>query len=402
VISSRALGAVLAFLLFWTVDASAQVAPLGSAERLDVATWNIEWFGSTSNGPTDLERQFNNVRAIIEGAEVDLWGVQEIASPALFQTLLDSLGDGYSGALASYTQTQKIGFIYRNEVVDRVSVGHILESFNYEFAGRPPLEMRTTVTLPDTSLSVTFITVHLKCCNRTASDYERRQESSTRLKNHIDFLRANQAVVVLGDFNDRVTTSTRSGFPSPFENILDDTQRYRFVTYEAEARGEHSYIGSPSLRSMIDHILITHPLFNAYVEESARAWEELPAILWNYDRTSYVSHVSDHLPVYAGFDFRTVNSADELELPAITRIDGIYPNPSYGPLSVQLTLERASHVTIDVVDLAGRTVATLQDGILSQGASRISGAVENVASGMYFVRVVTDGQRSVRPIAIVR
>jgi hypothetical protein len=394
----RILKTFLAFALFvWPLTVTAQtVSPVGSPDRLDVATWNIEWFGSTSNGPNDVQRQFDNVRAIIEGSEIDLWSVQEISNPALFQALLDSLGDGFGGTLATYSQTQKIGFVYRTEVVDRVNVGHILESFNYAFAGRPPLVMSTTVTLPDTSLSVTFVTVHMKCCSDVDS-YDRRVEAGVRLKNHIDFLRANESAIVLGDFNDRLTTSITPGRGTPYQNYLDDTARYRFVTKEAEERGETSFIGSS--RSMIDHILITAPLFDAYVEESAQVWSDLTRTFIGFGSTT-----SDHLPVYASFDFRTVSSVenDAAELPATARIERLYPNPSSGPIAVDLSLDRSSAVYIDVLDVTGRQIEVVFDGYQQAGSASVSLNLDKVSSGLYLVRVRTAGATFVRPITILR
>ncbi|MFW5972444.1 MAG: hypothetical protein ACOCTG_00515, partial [Bacteroidota bacterium] len=135
----RAAGAFFALFLFASDGLLAQsFEPVGDPQTLDVATWNIEWFGYSDNGPNDIQRQFNNVRTIIEAADVDLFSVQEISNPQLFAALLDSLGEDYAGDLATYSQTQKIGFIYRTDAVAKRSVTHILEEFSSDFAGWPP------------------------------------------------------------------------------------------------------------------------------------------------------------------------------------------------------------------------------------------------------------------------
>jgi hypothetical protein len=68
--------------------------PIGTDASLDIATWNIEWFGSPSNGPTDDARQLENVRMVIEQSEIDLWAVEEIADAIIsfFPTVIRNRG----------------------------------------------------------------------------------------------------------------------------------------------------------------------------------------------------------------------------------------------------------------------------------------------------------------------
>ncbi|MEM9493239.1 MAG: hypothetical protein AAGC55_29080, partial [Myxococcota bacterium] len=65
---------------------------LGGPATFDVATWNIEWFGRSSD-TTDAERvQIANVAAVISAADLDLWAVQEIVSrDGQLDELLDNL-----------------------------------------------------------------------------------------------------------------------------------------------------------------------------------------------------------------------------------------------------------------------------------------------------------------------
>ena len=57
-----------------------QIQDVGSDATLDVATWNIEWFGSSSNGPSNDDLQVQNVVDIMLGSGIDIWAVQEIAN----------------------------------------------------------------------------------------------------------------------------------------------------------------------------------------------------------------------------------------------------------------------------------------------------------------------------------
>lgn len=376
------------------------VTPVGSPDRLDVATWNIEWFGSTTNGPNNVQQQFDRVRRIIEGSEIDLWAVQEISSPNRFRALIDSLGDGFDGRLATYSQTQKTGFIYRTDVITPQSSMHVLSQYSADFAGRPPLELRATVSLPDTSFSVTFLAVHLKAFSNPP-DHNQRRRSSLRLQTYIDAPQNEEAFVIIGDFNDRLTTSTTPGLASPFDNFLDEPQRYRFVTYEAEVRGEASWTGSSQFPPvMIDHILINAPLFDAYVEASAQVWSTLPRTFFGYTST-----VSDHLPVYASFDFRASPSTSVQEWPVAAssvRIDAVYPNPTSGPVTITVASGLHGSLSVDVLDVTGRVVRTVEATNLTRGGGSLEADLGDLASGLYFVRVVSDYSQHVRPVSVVR
>ena len=77
-----------------------QVVPSrGTDTTLDIASWNIEWFGDTSNGPTNEALQLQNARAVIAGADMDIWGVAEIVSLSQWNSLKAQL-PGYAGFIA--------------------------------------------------------------------------------------------------------------------------------------------------------------------------------------------------------------------------------------------------------------------------------------------------------------
>src|SRR5262245_65106362 len=107
-----------------------QVVPgKGTETTLESASWNIEWFGDTSNGPTNEALQLQNVRAVIAGADMDIWGVAEIVSLSQWNSLKAQL-PGYAGFLAKepnvingpafysgFNNTeQNVGILYKNSV----------------------------------------------------------------------------------------------------------------------------------------------------------------------------------------------------------------------------------------------------------------------------------------------
>ena len=68
------------------------------------------------------------------------------------------------------------------------------------------------------------------------------------------------------------------------------------------------------------------------------------------------------------------------------------PNPAHGPVGVQFTMPRPGPARLQVIDLAGRAVATLHDGPAAAGATRIpwdGRAVDGrlLSPGLYFLHL---------------
>ena len=138
------------------------IPKIGNDTLLDIAAWNIEWFGDTGYGPTDETLQFNNVKAIIEKTDLDVLALEEMSNSASFISLTNSLPN-YSSVNSTFSQTQKMCLFYKKSMFNFINAEHILSNSNYDFASRQPL-MVTLATKGD-SLKIDtmyFIVVHLK------------------------------------------------------------------------------------------------------------------------------------------------------------------------------------------------------------------------------------------------
>jgi len=271
------------------------IPPFGQPGTLDVATWNLEWFGSTHEGPSDEGRQLAGVRALIAGLEVDLWAVEEVVSASQFDDLLAGLP--YDGLLASdpsvegnwyYTSgEQKVAIIYRPDQLEVIAARTVLRDQSWAFAGRPPLE----VALRDVASGDTFylVVLHAKAMAGLA-DWQRRRDGALALRDYLASERDGDDVLVIGDYNDDLDQSTRSSSPSPYAVLVDD---YFFATYAlAQANRPTTVHG----RLPIDHALAAGGLADRYREGSAAVF---PADDYIDD---YGETTSDHLPVVMRFE----------------------------------------------------------------------------------------------------
>ncbi len=276
---------------------------LGTDSTFDVGTWNLEWFGAPSNGPSPEDRQLDNVASLMDATGIDLWAVEEVVSETQFAALDDRLAR-YDVLLANDPSVtdgpayyndfggneQKVGLVYRAGVIRVDSARVILTDHDYDFAGRPPLKVGLTLDPDGAATAFTVLVLHAKA-GSDLQDRDRRENGATALKAYLDAHYPDALVLVAGDFNDDVDTSIATGQPSPYANFVD-SDAYAFPTAALSAAGDHSTV---FYSDMIDHQLVTDDLLADYVTGSAAV---VPADDW---LASYPESTSDHYPVMARY-----------------------------------------------------------------------------------------------------
>ena len=351
---------------------------VGQPETFDVATWNIEWFGSATNGPFDDERQVDNVRDIIASSGIELWAVQEIANTARFSQLLTELGSEWSGELATNSGAQRIGFIWDTRTVVKRSIRHVLESFSSEFAGRPPLQGEFGVTLPDTSLVVTAINVHMKAFG-DASSYQRRVNAAQRIKNHIDFSSLSSAsVIFLGDLNDELIASTYANQISPYQIFIDDPDDYLALTLPLDQNNTATWVGS-SNGSTLDHILISSELAPSVIPGTVSTLDSLRSVI------GYTVQTSDHLPVHASFGkFVSTKIAENNVIPG-TGILSLYPIPATDQINLVFDADGSDSASLQISDILGRIVIQSRLQLPRSASGQIKIDVSELPPGLFLL-----------------
>ncbi len=138
---------------------------------------------------------------------------------------------------------------------------------------------------------------------------------------------------------------------------------------------------------MLDHILITNELFSDYIDDSAGFIPDLTD-----DINLFGSSTSDHLPVVARFDFSQVSTSNETAdaLPASVTIDTPYPNPFVNETNIGLHLRVPAALQVDVYDLLGRRVHTLENRWVQPGSYQYTLPANDLSPGVYLLRVVAD------------
>lgn len=387
---------ILAALLFFAaaLHAQPQIPAVGDDHTFNVATWNIMEFGNPQGGPPNAQLQFDNVRAVMEQANVHLWALQEMANQNVFNELVLQLGDGWAGAWTNGTGMLGYGMIYRTDVVQPLQITNVLTNFSFEFASRPPQLMRANITLPGgTVQNVRILNLHAKANagGTPFQNWQRRYDASVALKNYTDnFLAINAPVMVLGDFNNELGTSISTGYPSPYANFRDD-ENYFFVTQAVENAGKNTFCFNATCTngSTIDHILL-----NAPMAEFFDGGDRYDALLSNIPNYVYRPNIpngttSDHIAVYARLNFFPV-SAEDSSTPERFALEAPFPNPFNSETTVQYHLPQAATVQLEAFDALGRRVATIAAGAQSAGSHTATLSGERLTPGMYLIRLTAE------------
>jgi endonuclease/exonuclease/phosphatase family metal-dependent hydrolase len=242
-----------------------------SSSSFDIITWNIEHFPIVSTTSKEVAN-------IILTSNVDLIAFQEVSSTESLDKLLVEL-PGWEGKI-SISGDINLGYLYKTSEVRITELTTLYDSLGSPFP-RPPV---VTIATHTSGLSATLINIHLKCCGGS-DNIARRVEASNLIQQYIDSEKPNDPVIVLGDFNDEITSEAE---PTPFQNFLDDPNDYRFIDM-AIAQDEDLGWSYPSWPSHIDHLLITNELFDNVIE--------VKTLLLENCNHYYLNSVSDHRPV---------------------------------------------------------------------------------------------------------
>ena len=263
-----------------SIDGNNSLLPnLDLQDGIEVVTWNIE------NFPKLGQRTIDSVASIITSLNADIYCLQEISNMAMFTDLAEIL-DEYSYVASDATEYLNLVVLYKkNQFIVRNQSSLFTDNM-YEFAYRPPLRIEMTF-LGQNAIDFTLINMHLKCCD---NGFNRRVSSSDILYHYL-----NSSVqagilnhIVVGDWNDDISDPYSE---NSFNIFLDDTENYKYVTYENALSGTNIYDSYPSYPSFIDHIMISKDLFDEFSNGDVQTLR-LGDYISGYDEI-----ISDHRPV---------------------------------------------------------------------------------------------------------
>ena len=318
------------------------------SETLDVATWNMEFFGSTLSGygPSDIQLQKENALRVIDSLNADIIAVQEVSDVDFLATALSEHTTADYGVICSdiYSYSfepddgtfpkQQICFIYNKNTVTIVDAKVLFEDFytaartgvtndmsdyptgsaqSFWSSGRLPYMITAEVNIQGAVETIKLVNVHAKS-GATAEDVARKTYDFRVLKDSLDTYYSNDKLILLGDYNDDVDISIGGG-TTPLQPFVTDISNYDIVSSSFSEDGQNSTVG---FQDVIDHTTITNELFEPYIEDSEFLLDPRDFIV-NYGNTT-----SDHFPSITRFILELPVEPLTLQLPEnIVLYDGI-------------------------------------------------------------------------------
>ncbi|TVZ28335.1 putative secreted protein (Por secretion system target) [Gillisia sp. Hel_I_86] len=409
---------------------------------LDVVTWNIEWFGDEANtpvynNPNSDEIQKNKVKTILLDLDADIIGVEEIADDVLFGQMVSEM-EGYDYVLSNATSYpdspggQKIGFIYRTDVVSVKSTramftsvhpyydgdGSLLADYpesadRFYASGRLPFMMEADVNLNGQTKNINFVGLHARANGSTNSQsrYDMRKYDVGILKDSLDMYYSDKNVMILGDYNDDVDVTVADGVnstESTYQVYGNDTKNYNILTAILSEQGFRSYAFR---ENMIDHIMVTTELSDNFVDGSAR-------VHYEYYDSEYTTTASDHFPVSVRMILKdeetsAKNNPNMVQIcqngnsifvsknavPAMLRKGAVMgtckgsevslnavPNPVVDETTITLKNFKNGQSYLTVYDLGGNVIKT-DKVLVKKGEVTYSLNMNSYVSGLYIVEV---------------
>lgn len=120
----------------------------------------------------------------------------------------------------------------------------------------------------------------------------------------------------------------------------------------------------------------------------------------NWDGAGWQT-VMEYTRTYAPFSPSSLENEYHVA-PEAFELKGNYPNPFNPSTSIDFSLSSQAHVELQVVDLKGRTLATLVNGSKAAGQYSVQFDAANYASGVYLYRLVVDNSVQTRKMTLLK
>ncbi len=318
----------IAFFFFYIELTAQNIPKIGKTKELEIANWNLEWFGKTAAGfgPNNDALQQANVLQVLKYTDIDLWAFCEVCSIVAFDSMMQKL-QNYDYKICNYSPEQKTAFIYKKNLFTFIDAQLLGTEQPDSFSTRRfPFSIRLKLNKDSFDIgldTLQAIVLHLKAnigndAEKLAA-YNSRLRSANWLKMYLN-QNKNKYITILGDWNDDLDESIYNSLPSPFAQLLNQ-QDYQFFSQRLTLNNEST---TASYTNPIDHQLGTMYLASHWETDTCKRLKLEPYI------ANYSSSTSDHYPVYSRYNVRTLGLFNPLKF-----IFKLFPNPADNKIYIE-------------------------------------------------------------------
>lgn len=179
-------------------------------------------------------------------------------------------------------------------------------------------------------------------------------------------------------------------------NILTTVSR---VVLNGANAGAPQIIGSPFNPLIVEKTPATSPYIGDHT--SSDAFDSIYIGTWTQNRNTFTD-----ADVFAYISYPNP-SKNSVEMPIVIHspdpwLSAPYPNPSKGKtVTLNYYLPYSMHVSIDLIDVAGKPVRNLEDRLIEEGSCTKEFGLGNLGAGSYIIRMRTDNWQISRKFIIV-
>lgn len=276
------------------------------SEFFDLACWNIEWFGSPENANI---RRISRVADYMHSMGMDLWGLVEVADPAL-ETLknimYDNYGQKFKSILGVSNNPQHPAVFYESSKIECEEMdanGAFDDKWgSKELFPRKPLWVYVKAKGSDSSVfDFNLVVLHLKAF---PSDPEANRQRTEQVRVLHSWLKdrvkkdSDKDYIMIGDWNDKIDSE-------PLKKIMKDNKLGILTREDAESGDKDAVSYVRKKKSLIDHIVISKDTKDEYVDDSieiVRSDKVIPKFA-----ATKPHGFSDHIPLVARFLYKNEN-----------------------------------------------------------------------------------------------
>ncbi|WP_447641235.1 MULTISPECIES: endonuclease/exonuclease/phosphatase family protein [Chitinophagaceae] len=280
-----------------------------SSSHITIVNWNIEWFGSTRNGPKDLDLQEVNVQKVLQYLHANLYGLCEVVDVDRLQRVVKQLGNQYDFVVADYAagvrkgnaqalnEAQKMAFVYDSNMLKDVQVRGFMEKSSragYNFSnGRYPFLLEGTIRAYGKDLPIAVLLIHAKA-GADQNSYTRRLQAANEMRDSINGVLAHKPLIIMGDYNDVLQGSiSGKNLTSPYDVLLQNGNVALTSLLSPVSGG--TTLHYPTI---IDNQIVNKELGFYYVKGSVAIRTDVTNVVRNFKN----GKTSDHYPVSSSFD----------------------------------------------------------------------------------------------------
>ena len=307
---------------------------------------------------------------------------------------------------------------FRDNII--ISKYPVLEEDYFTSSERTMVAMLNTED--DLGSNLMIFNAHLACCN---NDESRQYDADEFVSNWRDWrendngpftLTEGTPFVYVGDFNlvgyrQQLTTFTEGDIED--ENTFGDDYNLDWDnTSIADLFSRHSHIrmgytwrwdNSSFSPGKLDYVLYTdsvldtskHFVFNTLTMDSASLAEYGLEAMDSYNS-------SDHSPRVLDIKIPADVEIGGAVVPKNIKISAPYPNPFNPQTAIQIELNENMHLYAAVFDINGRFVKQVANDHFQSGTHEITINNKDLASGIYFIRLFSDGKNHTRKLVFLK